>query len=225
MFEMTFSSDVNKVDASLPKSRNCIISVGVGHWYPRGLERLSKSLLDCTFQGSVILMDSFYNEEDTHLATPYYFKMQSFEAAFALGFDNILYVDASFWAVRDVTPIFDIIERDGYIIMDNPGHTTGRWCNDNALPLLGVTREEVDKMPHCMGGFIGLNKHSPIAMELFKKWQDTPKEAYRGSWENHRHDQTILSVHSYKLGMKWHDHKGILDYNCADDSVFYLRGM
>lgn len=205
--------------------KNCVISVGINEWYPKGIDRLQNSLIHVKYSGYTILSKELPEGADDHQTTPYHFKVMAFIEAFNQGFDNVLWLDASIWCNKDPQSIFDIIQEQGYFLVHNPGHTTGQWCNDEALPLLNTTREEVDLMAHLSSGFIGLNSQSKEAAELFQLWLKTDKQAYRGNWANHRHDQTILSVHSQHLGMVWNEPKGILDYDCKDDSIFYLKGM
>lgn len=156
----------------------------------------------------------------THQQHPYGFKLFAIKAAIESGFTSILYCDSSIWAIKDPSPLFDIIEKDGYL-MQEAGHYVGSWSNDECLDYFGITREEAMKMPmYGNAGLLGLKVGHPIAENFFSQWfRSLNAGVFRGSWDNHRHDMTCGSIIANKLGMKYHKGDEILAYAGPNDPV------
>jgi len=211
---------------------NAIINVATGR-HIKGQNRLAKSLrgMNCRFYG--------YNAESDigapqHERQPYAFKTHAFRKAFSVHRHiNVLWVDASVYAIKDVQPIFDHIEKHGYI-MQEAGHMCGRWTNDKALEYFGVTRDEAMTMSmYGNAGFLGLSIKSPKAMDFFNRWhQASTGGLFRGAWTNekggespdprcdgHRHDMSCGSVIANQLQMDYQSGNEWLAYASPSDPV------
>jgi len=109
--------------------------------YIKGQERLKQSI-----EGMGVDFFGFTDETQIgspkHKDNPYAFKCYAIDEVLKKGYTSILWVDASVWAVKDINPLFDIIEDEGYL-MEEAGHYVGRWCNLNAKSYFGVTDEEI----------------------------------------------------------------------------------
>src|SRR6185369_2386707 len=91
-----------------------IISVGVGQWYAQGIDRLERSLLFHGYPGKIITWKECYPPNSpTNEENPYAFKLYAFDEAIKLGIRHTLFVDSSFWAVANPSPIFDLINEHG----------------------------------------------------------------------------------------------------------------
>ena len=98
-----------------------ITSFGKGSWYPKGIERLRNS---CDQFG--VKCTPFLNYPQgcvTHKETPYAFKPYCIDAVKKYH-DIVLWADSSAWLMNDPKPIFDLIEKQGYIIFDS------KWKNN-----------------------------------------------------------------------------------------------
>ena len=80
-----------------------IVNFAKGGWYPRAQERLKISLKDCEIPQFYFTDESQFNSP-THQQNPYAFKLYAFEYLKKQGYTQILWVDASMWAVKDPTP-------------------------------------------------------------------------------------------------------------------------
>lgn len=185
--------------------------------YLKALDRLENSLKG-RFDGHFI----GYREESTigaplHQENPYAFKIHAFRAAKRAGFNKILYVDSSVFAVMDVQPVFDIIERDGYI-MQEAGHYIRDWCNDATLKALELTRADLgDQLMYGNAGMLGLDFDNPIAQSFFFQWSLAMEAGlFKGNWSDHRHDMTLGSIIANRLGMKYQPGDQILQYAGPD---------
>lgn len=92
--------------------KHCIVNFSDGS-FKNGQDRLAKSLKDFNYQGDVILFNYFEQVgSKPHLEVPYQFKVYAIEKARQMGYDVVLYCDASLYAIKDVMPvIYYIIEK------------------------------------------------------------------------------------------------------------------
>lgn len=203
---------------------NCIISIGVGKWYPQGIDRLNRSLDLVGYSGRRFLLKNYpafcpTTDEVRCGFKPFtmnYFVVGNNACSEGEFNGNILWVDSSFWAIRDPQPIFDIIQRDGYYLMRG-GWSVGQWCADIALDPLQITREEAFKIPDIVGGCIGLNMSHEPARSFLYEWLEYAMDGvtfHQPRWIKdgfvsddervlgHRSDQTVASVLAHRRGWK-----------------------
>lgn len=203
--------------ADNPNNRAVVTFANEKGNYMKGLARLSDSLRH-NFDGDLI---AFTNEASigapSHEYNPYAFKLYAIQAALDAGYDQILWLDCSCFAVGDLNPVFNKIYADGYIMQD-AGHYVGEWTNDFTLWYFGVTRDSAMKMK-CYGnaGFLGLNFKHPTALQFFQNWQYAMSDGcFKGHWHNndkteshdervkgHRHDLSAGSIIANRLKMKY----------------------
>jgi hypothetical protein len=219
-------------------AKACIINVAIGGWYPKGQQRLVRSLVHHGFNHDILTWDNFPNDNYDKLC-PYNIKPAALEQALNLGYTHILWLDSSVWAVNDPNKMFDIINGQGYYL-GNSGYNCAQTCNDKTLKYFGVTRDEAEEITDCASGILGLNVSNPIAKEFAKLWIKAGKDgAYEGSREHdnqskdprflfHRQDQSAASIIAHKLGMKLTPFGGPVAYyekQLNEETIFTLRGM
>lgn len=89
-------------------SRKAIVSLATerGNYY-QGIARLADSLKD---RSPGIDFIGFMGEESVgapkHLGNPYAFKVYALRHVIELGYDQVLWLDSSVVAIRDVSPVF-----------------------------------------------------------------------------------------------------------------------
>ncbi len=197
--------------------KRCIINFANNRGnYLKGQQRLAQSLIKI---GSTVDIFFCQNEQSIgsplHKDNPYAFKVYLFEKALSMGYTSILYVDASVWAVKPLCPIWDCVDRLGYM-KQYAGQLVGEWANDRSLAYFGITRDEAMGMEmHGNGGFFALDFEKEIAKEFFKRWKNAMLNGmFKGAWTNannsesndprckgHRHDMTCGSIIANQLGM------------------------
>jgi hypothetical protein len=192
----------------------CIINVAVGSWFPLAQQRLKTSLDMVGYTGDTLFFTTWPPGSPTHNEAPYAFKGFAIDAARKLGYELILYLDSSIWAVRQFPDLFKYINTNGYLFMSNGN--LGMWSSDEAIKHFGVDRETALTMREVVGGFVGLNFKNKNCNDFLDEWLALAKDTklFRGSWKNdnhevssdsrvkgHRHDQTVTSFLAYKYGM------------------------
>lgn len=147
-----------------------------------------------------------------HSEVPYAFKPYAIMKALEQGYNTILWLDSPVVAIGDITPVFEYIEREGYLFFNNYGHPLGNWTNDECLKYFKKTREEamnIKQIMACAMGFYMMNPKTLVAFSAYHSLEDL----YKGSWENHRHDQTVMSFLLNSMNMDIHEgHKTFFIY-------------
>lgn len=214
--------------------------------YVDGLCRLSNSLRD---NADGIDFLGFIHEKSVdaplHTKVPYGFKVFALsKAILELGYNEVLWLDCSVWAVAPVQPIFDIISEQGYFFEGN-GCFLGEWCNDKTLEHYGIDRDAAMSIPMVQGGFLGFDLASTMGDKLFYQL----KEAYdaglfEGKWDNldssestddrvrgHRHEQSCMSAIVYIIGAEFShtseriQYAGLYDQVQSDKIIFKCQGL
>ncbi len=224
--------DVNQMDSKINGSK-VIINLATGR-YVVGQTRLATSLANVGYNGSFM---AWQNEASIgappHNQNPYAFKIHGFRKAEELGHRYVLWLDASVWAIRDVQPVFDHIDKHGYI-MQEAGHNCGRWASDFQLDYFGIDRDEASKMlMYGNAGFLGLDLWDTRAKTFLISWEKAMKAgAFKGNWTNKhqevskdprcdgcRHDMSAGSIIANQLNMKYQDAGDWLAYARPEEEV------
>lgn len=193
---------------------DCIVNVGFGGWHPKGSARLERSLIYHGFEGHIQTWTNGLPPDcPPHDHTPYGMKVKAIEWAINEGYDRIMWLDSSVWAIRYPKNHFDAIAQQGYYMVDS-GWVCDQWTNDNCLNYFGLTRDKAGDIPMISAGILGLSMRHEIAREFFAQWKNAMNAgAFRGSWtadpnegsgdryRGHRHDQSCASIIAHRLGM------------------------
>jgi len=221
--------------------KDCIINFASGR-FVKGQDRLRDSLTKVGWDGDLLTWTEEHQiGAPLHKDNPYAFKIYAFDEALRLGYRRILWVDASIWAIKPITPIWEGLNDHGYV-KQYAGHLCGWWCNDRSLEYMGVTRDEAMKMEmYGNGGFLALDFSVPIAIEFFKMWKDAMLAGmFKGEWNNttktesqderckgHRHDMALGSLVANQLEMYAYPEHTLMaytggNYNEAPESAVML---
>jgi len=177
-------------------------------WFPKGQKRLKNSLVRHGWAGDLLLLDDNNFVCPNHKQTPYGFKAYVLKAMLDRGYDQALWVDASFWAKRPLESLFETIKEKGVAVQDS-GYPLGQWMSDSSLTLFGLSRDQAMLMPMYSGGLVGLDFTNPIAVKWVEQFYKAAKDGrgFRGPWRNrkqeasqdkrcsgHRHDMVVGSI-------------------------------
>ena len=202
-----------------------LVNVATGGRYLAMQDRLQKAARELGEKRISHWRGSLPPGSPSHKDVPYAFKAHALRHALLIGFDTLLWVDSSILPVRSLVPLWERIESHGYWFSENlpfgrqdlPCWTCGPWTCDSALAPLKIDRETAFKIPQVIGTAFGLNLKDLRARALLNEFLLLAEEktAFQGPWTNeahqasqdprvlgHRHDQTVLSVLAWRLGMK-----------------------
>lgn len=174
----------------------CVVNVSTDK-YRKGQKRLQTSLRNKT-NAAVLLFDS---EEavgaEPHADNNYAFKPRAIIKAYEAGYRQILWLDASMRAIKNIDVIFDIIERDGYFFQDS-GWPNSRWTTPEAKEYFGTDEGEM-----LSSGVLGVDLDSEIGYKFFDQWTQAMRDGmFNGSWDVYRHDQSAASLIAFNMGLK-----------------------
>lgn len=196
-------------------------------WHPHGQERLRLSLEQENFQGSIVLFHEKNLLCPSHKQTPYAFKLYALKEAQKRGHDLLLWVDASFWAIKNLESLTKII-CEKKIVVQNSGYPLGQWCDDNCLNHMKLDREESFRITMFSGGLMGFDLTDSKAKRFFDMFFSYAKDGkcFRGAWrknrgefvsndvrvKGHRHDMTVGSILMYREGIPILPNNKIFNY-------------
>ncbi len=220
----------------------CVVDVAIGGNYPAGQDRLVGSLAKVGYLGARLMYrDALPPGSPAHAENPYAFKWYALREAERAGNDLLIWVDASVWFTHDLTPLMTRVEKDGYYFQP-AGFNVGQWCTDDALPKLGVGREEAFGISMVAATYFGLSTKWTGYQQLMSWMFDRISNgAFRGPWTNadhkasndprvlgHRHDQTALSVIIKKMGLEMNYASPLFVYDTptpVSTAIAHARGM
>jgi len=186
--------------------------------YLIAIERLKESLKSKEFNANFIgIIGEEMIGSPKHIENPYAFKIYCIEKALSEGYEQILYLDSSIFAVRELTPLWKVIDENGYFMIE-AGFMVGQWCNDETLNYFHLSRVDAMQMKmygNC--GVLGLDFTTQIAQTFFSSWKQSMLDGmFKGSWDNHRHDMTCGSIIANRLNMKMERGDQWLSYALPD---------
>lgn len=172
----------------------------------------------------------------SHGEMPYAFKSNALIEA-SKTCDLLLWCDSAVVPVRDMAPLWERIERDGYWVSNN-GWNNYEWTADSAYPQLfpGLSidkaRELNKTIAHVCAATFGISMKHMLGRDLLERYSrlcDT--SAICGPWKNtpetpcgpadvlgHRHDQTILSVVANDLDLQLTNCPDVFSYAPGTDA-------
>ena len=207
--------------------KKCVVNyITRNAWHPHGQERLKQSLERSNFDGDIILFDDKNFSCVPHYEIPYGFKFFALKEVQKRGYDLALWVDASFWAIRNIDNLFKTIQEEGLVVQDS-GYPAGQWTSDDCLKRMGVTRDDNFKMVMFSGGFQGWNFWDKKALDFFEEFYKYAKEGtcFQGAWRNrnkevstderclgHRHDMSVGAILIHRRGIHVHENNSFFNY-------------
>ena len=222
-------------------NRPAIISCGVGGWYAAGVDRLHRSLVYHGCAADLLLWKDVYPPDcPPHSENPYAFKIYAFMDAIQMGYRVIMWLDSSFWAVKNPNHLFDLIYDHG-VFAFRSGYNCAQTCPDNLLAEMGMTRDEAENLPEIATGMVGINIDNPNGAAVFQTWGDlcmkglfkndrnhNPLESEDKRFLHSRQDQSAFSmaVHKHKVHVNFTDY--VAYYGSGHDKekcVFFINGI
>jgi len=227
----------------LTQNKAVIISAGVGGWYPAGIRRLVRTLNFEGWGGAILTWEDYPPGCPRHDDVPYYMKISAFEQAIQMGFNHILWVDSSFWAIKNPMPIFDLISDKG-VVGFRTGYNMAETSSDAALAHFGFTRDEAELLPEIASGLCGLRLDNPNGQKVYELWKDAMDLGLSKNSRTHdindsadprmkfaRQDQTLWALAIHKCGLNVDDADYVSYYNGGnpvynkEKCIFFIGGI
>lgn len=137
-----------------------------------------------------------------HSESPFAFKPHLLDVARKRGAAKVLWVDSSIRFVGALDWIGEELMENGTLFVSDSDQPIARWCNEESLAYFGVERGELGEERSLLSGFVGLDFSCPAANRVLDCWLEAEAAGiFRGSWDDHRHDQTALSLIVRKEGL------------------------
>ena len=193
-----------------------VVSVATGPHYVNNLCRL----MDTEFMANTHLImwaDMLPPGSPTHAENPYAFKIYAIEEAVRRGATTIIWMDSSTVILRDLRPLWELIEKQGYWFSRNYGYNNAQFTSDEALGIMGITAGDAAFIPHVVASCFGLDMSSGTAREFMYRWKRLAEDgAFRGDrgdlsgtgekpYYGHRNDQSCASQVCHQIGMSLTD--------------------
>lgn len=186
--------------------KRAIVNLSTRKFWP-GQSRLKKRLEGNTKADVFTYTNELQVGAPQHSENNYAFKVYAVEKMREKGYSKILWMDASMLPVKNIDVIFDIIEADGYFMQDG-GWKNKDWTNERAKEYFGAN--DGDMIAACC---YGLDFDNEKTVEFWGKVKEAMNDGiFNGSWDDHRHDQTVMSILAYKMEMPLHEANSIFEY-------------
>ncbi len=180
--------------------KKCVVSFADGAGvYRQKMERLAASVRK--FSDADFLGFTSYEEIgcEPHSVIPYKFKPCAIQTAVEMGYELIIWADSPVHAIKDLRPAFDYLEEYGYFFFDNIGHPLGKWTNDKCLVWFDTSRSKAMDMQMIMACCMGFKVD--VMRYILQDYSELADALYPGSWDDHRHDQTVMSFLIHENGL------------------------
>jgi hypothetical protein len=183
--------------------KKCVVSFAdKAGSYQAKMKRLEQSLKG-NFDGDFLGFTDYKEIGcEPHSVIPYKFKPYAIQKAIDLGYEQILWCDSPIVAIKSIQPVFDHIEQHGYVFFDNIGHPLGKWTNEKTLNWFDISRQEAMEIKMIMACCMGLHPYhssylgatnGKFIYHIFQTYRLLADKLYPGSWDDHRHDQSVIS--------------------------------
>lgn len=184
----------------------CVINVSTDK-YKIGQDRLIDSLVNNTDADVLMYQSEQSVGAKPHSQSMYGFKPCAFSKAYDLGYTSILWLDASMNVLKDITPIFELIEKDAYFAQ-NSGWKNERWSTPEQIEYFGTSNGWM-----ISSGVLGLDLTNPIGSEFLQKWLKASNDGmFNFSHDVSRQDQTCASLIIENMGLNITENNTLWNY-------------
>jgi hypothetical protein len=175
--------------------------------YNLGLSPNKKLLLNKFERVTVVDIDPSVNNIFPGYLNPsnYAFKIYCLWDAKKYG-KNVFWLDSGALFLKNCKEIYDFIKNDDFFcVQDRDPNTNRKLTHKKAQEIMNATNEELDSVQLCAGiiGYKVGGKYNKLIDEAFH--YSCIQDCICGSKEDHRHDQSILSILTYRYHCPRHD--------------------
>lgn len=162
-----------------------IVTLALGHHYPRGVERMIQEFEKCSPGYKLVAWINALPPgaperviQDGYDYTAYCAKPFAMKAAMDAGAEIVVWLDASVYPIRPIAPLIDYISANGYYMAPS-GFTVGEWSSDAVLEGFCLERGAGPDSPEpggalmmkeCASGIVGLDLRQAKLLHLLINW-------------------------------------------------------
>jgi len=218
------------------KIKSAFVNAGFNAWYPKGSERLERSMIYHGCSHDMIFTREPFEDMDT--SKPYRIKYHAIKQAIEQGYTHLIWLDCSLWFTRSPNELMDRLNHDGGFFIHS-GYNLAQTCNDNDLVFGKLNRDEAEKLPEMWTCIFGFNLLTDKGQKFWHYVEeafnvgvfDTPRDHANGSADprylHARQDQTAVSLAYYLTGYDCAiPPNGIVtDYKHNEHSLIFRQGL
>ena len=191
------------IRCSEEERKQCIILyASFNRNYPAGVRRLVQRIPKTGYRGHLYYrIGGWPNIEGGDLLlshVPFAFKICFFREMQRLGYNQVLWLDASILPYASLNYIFSLIRRDGLFIQANT-HSVSRFMNEDTAKAFGLTVLQTENILSCSAAIIGLDFTNEKTASLIESLYEAAKDPY--AFFSPRSDQTALSILLHQQGL------------------------
>jgi len=117
---------------------------------------------------------------------------------------NVVWLDAGACTLLSVKPIFDIIENEDIFLVGDV-HLNKNYTHKKCVEIMNATETELNDT-QLWSGLVGFKSNGKFASLIKEGWEYSQIDGCIDGYEdNHRHDQSVLSILSSRYKCKTHD--------------------
>lgn len=156
----------------------CVVCAGSFNGkYPSYIDALQKGLQETGFNGHLLYYIGGWpnptGQEIRFVSVPYCFKVFAMVEAKQLGFNQVLWVDSACYPLRNIEPLFDILERDGALLNWSRPKKSWKYIFPSTVDALKqITGVNVIKTKFINSIVMGLKMDTPQAEKFVQKYYE-----------------------------------------------------
>lgn len=186
---------------------NCIVTLGIGKNYPRGVKRLIESIKKNKINSDYCGHLSYPQGIPSHEKIPYAFKYFLIDKLIKKGYKRVIWIDVSFIILNNLDFIWKHLDKHGYLVYSGT-HSLGKYTSDKCLEAFNIPRDDSFKLKSVASGIFGIKNDSQLGKKILKDlcWYALNTQAYDNPKicsidkrvKGHRPCQSVLSLVCYK---------------------------
>lgn len=221
--------------------KGCLINAAVGGWYPRGTDRLVRSMIYHGWKYDILTWKDEPINEYYQPGNPYTIKAAALAEAMRRGYTHILWMDCSLWVTEDPNVLMQQIDAEGGLFIRS-GYNLAQTSADEDLLFASMTRDQAELLPELWSCIFGINLETKqgrsftfIFLEAAKAGVfNTPRTHSNMSTDERflhaRQDQTAATIAYHLSGYENLMEPGKILTNYTEreknpDAIVFMQGM
>lgn len=185
--------------------QNCIVLYASFNFeYPKVLKALIENIKKSYFKGHILYRIGGWPDIEggglrfAHI--PCAFKICAFREAQRLGYQNVLWLDASVTPLQQgLNKAFTTIEQQGYFTFLSDLNMASE-CNKEACEILGLPFAQAASVPGYVSGIVGFNLKNPNGLNIINRWYEVTKN-HEECYFTYSPDLCVISILLYQAGL------------------------